>query len=536
MNPGDIEISQETLDQLLPHQPKHVRNLLWIYREKHRPTTIDGSETGTGKTYTTCAVAKELGVKILVICPKPAIPAWYRIAQLFGLEVIGVINYETAQNGKYYESLTDFYDETRFSCPYLDVVREQVRDQYDQPVWTTAGRPKMKVVDINWDLPNETILVWDESHKGKSGFYAGQTVNNKLMVSVKPHLSYANRRFCMMLSATITDKEENFDMAGYLLGLYTPHVKRVFDRFLQRVSRKFNGDTLGGINKLMYPHFGSRMTMTDVADVFENFTKSIIMAKAYKIDPETAAKIEFIHQQIQAYLTALRAKGMPERGWGYIIRCWQKIELLKVPLGIRRIKKHYHAGRSVVIFISYTQTKRAILEGISTAPNSIPLTEIEFIDGGQKPDERELVINSFQEDQLRVLICQIKAGGTALSLHDTHGNFPRTSIIFPTWSAIDLKQALGRVDRASSLSQAIQELLYVCPSAPLDAEKNEKLRQMIKNDIPLSDVAESIRTTAENESAHTTIEEQICQIVSEKLDNIDKLNNGHLTGENVLKQ
>ena len=230
-----MNISQPTLDRLLAHQPPHVRNLLWVFQEKHRPVAIDGSETGTGKTYTTCAVARELGLKLLVICPKPAIPTWYRIAHSFELEVLGVINYETAQNGKYYESLTDFYSEQRFNCPYLDVIREQARDLYDNPVWTTAGRPKMKVVDIQWHLPDDVLLIWDESHKGKSGFYAGQTVNNKLMVSVKPHLSYNNRRFCMLLSATITDKVENFDMAGYLLGLYTPHVKRVFDRFVQRV-------------------------------------------------------------------------------------------------------------------------------------------------------------------------------------------------------------------------------------------------------------------------------------------------------------
>jgi len=530
---SNIELSEFTQNNLLAHQPPHVKNLLYVFREKQRSCALDGSETGTGKTYTTCAIAREMGLKLLVICPKPAIPNWYRIAQTFGLDVLGVINYETAQNGKYYETLTHFYDEVRYMCPYLTVNKQQATDSFGNLVWTEANRPKMKVISIDWELPRDVLLVWDESHKGKSGFYAGQTVNNKLMVSVKSHLSAPNRKFCIMLSATITDKLENFDMAGYLLGLYQPHMKRVFDRFIQKVERKFNGNPLSGINKLVYPHFGSRMTIADIEDKFEDFQRSIIKAKAYKIDAETAAKIEFIHQQIQSYLAALRAKGMPERGWGYVIRCWQKIELLKVPLGIRRIKKNYHAGRSVAVFISYTQTKRSLLEGITTGPLAIPIGEIEFIDGQQKADERDFVVNSFQSDHLRVLICQIKAGGTALSLHDVCGR-PRTSVIFPTWSAIDFKQALGRVDRASSQSQAIQELLYVRPSNPLDPEDAEKLRTMIQNDIPLSSVSEDIQAVSRSEEQHTTIEEQICQIVRTKLDNIDLINNGILTGENIF--
>src|SRR5574343_1125211 len=46
---------------------------------KHWGAAIDGSDTGTGKTYTACAVARELGYNILVVCPKAVIKSWKKV-------------------------------------------------------------------------------------------------------------------------------------------------------------------------------------------------------------------------------------------------------------------------------------------------------------------------------------------------------------------------------------------------------------------------------------------------------------------------
>ena len=68
-----------------------------------------------------------------------------------------------------------------------------------------------------------------------------------------------------------------------------------------------------------------------------------------------------------------------------------------------------------------------------------------------------------------------QAGGTGLSLHDVNGEHPRVSLISPSFSAIDLKQALGRIHRAGAKSPAVQKLsLRIiqlrCVSAVLFAE------------------------------------------------------------------
>jgi len=94
----------------------------------------------------------------------------------------------------------------------------------------------------------------------------------------------------------------------------------------------------------------------------------------------------------------------------------------------------------------------------------------------------------FQEDKTRICLCMIQAGGVGLSLHDLNGKYPRTTLITPTFSARELKQALGRTPRMNGLSKCIQKIVY----------------------------------------AAGTVEAKACAAVRGKLDNISALNDGDL--------
>jgi hypothetical protein len=118
---------------------KHQLAMLKKCKEIESKDNIFGimnDKPGTGKTYAACAVCKVKGIRPLIAAPKQSIPAWYRICELFDVEPLGVVNYETLKNGKYYESLNDFYLEQRVDCPYLVVEREVIKDQLgDLGVW-----------------------------------------------------------------------------------------------------------------------------------------------------------------------------------------------------------------------------------------------------------------------------------------------------------------------------------------------------------------------------------------------------------------
>lgn len=108
----------------------------------HWGAAIDGSDTGTGKTYTACAVARELDYNICVICPKAVIKAWNKVIRKhfkMGKKIVGIINYEKLRNGR-----------------------------TDSEIASYVLRRHSKRAEFVWKIPKKTLIVWDESQKLKN--------------------------------------------------------------------------------------------------------------------------------------------------------------------------------------------------------------------------------------------------------------------------------------------------------------------------------------------------------------------------------
>ena len=103
---------------------------------------IDGSDTGVGKTYTACAVARDMGMKIVVVCPKAVISSWKEVIHNhfhMGDQLIAVTNYEQLKIGKSDSKLASY------------VIPRSTRRKTFQ-----------------WKIPKNTLIVWDESQKLKN--------------------------------------------------------------------------------------------------------------------------------------------------------------------------------------------------------------------------------------------------------------------------------------------------------------------------------------------------------------------------------
>jgi hypothetical protein len=72
----------------------------------------------------------------------------------------------------------------------------------------------------------------------------------------------------------------------------------------------------------------------------------------------------------------------------------------------------------------------------------------------------------------------MQCGGVGISLHDVN-NRPRVSLISPSYSAVDLIQSLGRINRAGSLSPAIQKILVA--SGTIEENIRKKLENKVNN-------------------------------------------------------
>lgn len=475
---------------LFPYQLEHAA---FMERAVDRhPVVINPSDTGTGKTYTTADLCRRKHRRAFVVCPKPVIESWYKVLSDFGVEVLGVVNYEAIKHGKYYADVGMFRADKRVPCPYINVIEN--RDE----------------TEFIWELPPDAFLIFDEAHKGKNHI----TINSKLITSSRACTRVGVK--IIILSATITDKVENLRVAAYMLGLaqFQKHAYRAWLRSLG-IDGNANGmHTLERIHRAIYPEYGHRMRITDIKEsdhqpTREMFKENDVLAETYPMSPEVQEGIEEAHAQIRAALDALRNKEMMDgdHPLTVLLRARQRLETLKIPTLVELAMEYLTAGKSVVIFVNFNESITQLVGHLNEFVIEME-SEITFIHGEQSNEERERQKRLFQADQSRLMIANIAAGGVAISLHDLNGRHQRVSLISPTWSAIALKQCLGRIYRAGALTDAIQRIVYCRGKTKPGAKGNDGT------------------CDGEDGLGRIGVEEYIAHNVNKKLRTIEWINNG----------
>jgi superfamily II DNA or RNA helicase len=445
----------EVESPLLPYTVKNVTGLReWqvplvaqlCAAMKANKAAIDGSDTGAGKTYVATATARELGLKIAVVCPKSVISAWKRvIGKHFGMEPVFVLNYESVKTGKYKNIGT-----------WKPVSRDSNREFFQ------------------WNIPKDTMLVFDESHRLK-----GQgTQNAEIAVAAKKQ-----KYQILCCSATNAINPIELKATGLILNLY----KKGFPQFLRdhdcakgRFGWEFGGDkeVLKKLHSELFLKRGVRIRKEDI----KGFPDCEIIAEAYNIDDVSEKEMKKVYAEMNRELSLLSIKCKNTAEWKINamviqLRARQQSELLKVPLFVEMIEDSLEDGMSVVVFLNFSETIRALAKRLNT--NCI-------VWGENKGDERDKNIDAFQADTQRVILVNVQAGGAGLSLHDLNGKYPRIALISPTPSAVNLRQALGRIHRDGAKTKSMQKIIFIA----------------------------------------NTEEEDTCDRVKAKLENLDTINDG----------
>ncbi|MHC4620665.1 MAG: hypothetical protein ACYTEQ_23195, partial [Planctomycetota bacterium] len=79
-------------------QVPHIEHLTEAFT-KH-PYLLDASDTGTGKTYTSLFVCKNLGITPFIIAPKIVLSPWRRAAKEVGVELLDVVRMSVRRRGR----------------------------------------------------------------------------------------------------------------------------------------------------------------------------------------------------------------------------------------------------------------------------------------------------------------------------------------------------------------------------------------------------------------------------------------------------
>jgi superfamily II DNA or RNA helicase len=417
---------------LYPRQEQHVDRLISVLAGYG--SALDSSETGTGKTICGAEIASRANGNILVVCPKAVIPSWRRELSERGVKA-DVINYEKLRTGK-----------TKFG-------------KWQNKKWV-------------WTIP-PSLIIFDEAHKC-SGV---GTQNAKMLIEAK------DRHAVLMLSATIASSPLQMRAAGWLLGA---HMLGNFWQWCMKhgcIKNRWNGVMFNGSIEHIQAiaqsisHRCARMTASELAD---HFAETQIITEPLQFGDEIAG----IYEEMERELAELEdkasndSKNQAAEALVKQLRARQRVELLKVPVIVEMVDDLVAEGKSVAIFVNFDATLQALVDRWGTTVMSCGV-----IHGKQSADERQLHIERFQNDDIRIIICNTAAGGVGISLHDVTGKHPRAAIISPDWNEKNIIQVIGRVHRAGGKTPSMQRLLFAAGTIEEQVEKSVRKKINLLNQL-----------------------------------------------------
>lgn len=417
---------------------------------------LNSSATGTGKTLMSVELARDLGITPLVVCPKAVINGWQRTFEEQGVPYLGIINYEKLRTGN------SFYGSWEGPKP-----KKKARD-----------RRSFKYSD------DVQLIIWDEVHRCKST----TSINAKLLRYAKG--TKARPMYNVLLSATAASDPTEMKASGYLLGLheyvdFAHWAKQLGCNFDPWNNLKFTESKkkatvyLQTLRESIYPEKGVKISR---AQMSEFFSETQLIDDPLDFGDDGA--IAKLYDEMESYIEELEAKEMmdnPDPAAEALIamlRARQRVELLKVSLIVEMVKEAVAEGFHVAVFLNFNDTIRALNEKLGgSVPivwGSDPETKHQ-----QSDQERNLAIDSFQNNTDNIILLNIEAGGVAINLHDELGGAPRLALISPTWNEKSLQQVLGRVDRAGAKTDTLQRILFA--AGTIEETVREALSRKLEN-------------------------------------------------------
>lgn len=441
--------------KLMGYQEHHVAKLISILVKHH--VALDASDTGIGKTYVAAAVCKELGKIPIIICPKTLIFNWKSVLAYFDVKAYDIVNYETIKNGKTY---CNEKCKTRRRSPYINILESDPENP-----------SKFR---FEWNLPDNAIVIFDEAHRCKDP----ATDNGKLLISTKQLLEQNIPVF--LLSATICEKFTDMKIPFYLFNLienlrnYKRQIILLQSKYphyrVKRAAFKSQEDYIiakdNSYAMMIYEEIKDYTSRIKIKDLGDKFPKNQWCANAYITDD--ADEISKAYEEIAELMQELK-DNPGSNHLAKIQKLKQEIEFKKIPIFIKEAEAFLEEGKSVIIFVNYLNTLEFLSNELSISCK---------IHGSQTMEERQEAIDAFQSNKERIIICQIRAGGVGISLHDLHGGHPRATLINYPDSASDLLQALGRAPRSGAKTPVLQRIIFAA-----NVEYEKKIMQNINKKL-----------------------------------------------------
>jgi hypothetical protein len=435
---------------LLEPQKKHSKFLLdSIYTNG---VALDLSPMGTGKMYCGSWIASQLNCPTVVICPHNIITEWHNVLEKFGIKNAIVINYESLVRG---------------NSPYL---KYDLKKFHATPKWWESR-------GIELTFRKDSFVIIDEVHRCR-----GQaSLCSDLLVAIKNN-GYKTLGCTGTAATAIVDMKA----LGYFLNL---HDGKNFRQWCRDYGAVLNGygtidwsadqspahDGMLKINDLVFNKYkiAARLKREEFEGIFP---ENRLIVDVFDLGKNTT-KLQQVYANMYRELDELnrRAANYSQHVFAIMMKAKRQSELLKVPTMVDWIIESFEDGTSPVVFVNFKDT----IEGIrSRLPNAYK-SHFQALEGGISKIVRNKIVADFQSDTKRILAANMKAGSASLGFHDLNGKYPRRSLINPSFSAVDVCQATGRIFRAKGLTPCLQRFFYAADS--IEEEMADRMEKRVNN-------------------------------------------------------
>lgn len=418
------------------YPPQKEAAAFFLDRLRQGLSVLDASPTGAGKTVVAAHTLAKLDKPFGIIAPKVTLTQWERALKEEGIEAHFILSYEKLNRGN-----TSWLSKT---------ITKSKPNKNTGKVRTTRK--------FAWNLPEDFVLVWDEVQRCSSPFTGNATAH--ILASRQGVPSYN-------LSATAAEDPTELRALGYALGLHN------LDETLGKKKSWFSwmrnlGCTRDPWKRWVFPK-KARPKLRELHD-------QLFSTRAFKVTREqmpTAFRdnhvihdsIDFGPEVAQHYAKAgmtpaimehyLETGELPVEEFAIteMLRARQLAEAAKVPAMIEMISDLTKEGYSVPVFLNFRDSIAALLDAYPEAGT------IHGVSGDEELEERQKSIDKFQAGESKIVLVQVQAGGTGLSLHDETGDHPRFALVSPSFDAKAMLQVFGRTVRNGMKSPVTQRVL-----------------------------------------------------------------------------
>lgn len=452
---------------------------------------IDTSPTGSGKTYVALWLAKQFGLRLMVVCPLTIIEVWYRLAEQYGIEVVLIINYESLRSIKRHQP------------------KHGLLTRYDEDTGRGTETSFVPTDDYLMLVQEGLLVIFDEIHeiKNKSGQYKA------CAALISPILTMGGHSRFGLLGATPIEKYDHAINFLYLIGFIRAH-----RLYTQRDGRL----VLEGVQELIdacryIDDNETRKVLREIPLVTSELKRLCFMLYVRVIKkvisgamPEPTNKIGPFDAKngffnIPRYRIAELQEAISELSSiaGFNVRTGTS-DVERVDFGkIRETMKHIEVAKvdtfaRIAEQILKSNPHNKVVIALNFTNYSIPLVynllkhyDPLLLIGNTKSKDRLPIIDEFNNNpQRRLLIMNIAVGGVGTNLHDIQGDSPRFMLISPDYELVAVAQCTGRINRAGRKTAAVVRVVYGKGTGNIEMRvlnalvtKTEILKQVLEPEV-----------------------------------------------------